>query len=108
MVGNREILLKKAGLGCIVLAAFAIVAYAQTTKPQAPRARSTNIGSSSGYLGVAFQDVTPDAVKVLGLKDTTGVLITSVTEGQAGARAGIRVRDVILEFDGQRVESGEK
>lgn len=93
---------KNAGFVCIVLAATGIVSYAQTTKP---RGHSANLQGSSGYLGVGVQDVTPEIAKALNLRDTAGVLVTFVTEGQAAARAGIHKNDVILEFNGQKVNS---
>jgi serine protease Do len=93
---------KNTGLVCIVLAAMGIVSYAQTTKP---RGHSATLQSSSGYLGVGVQDVTPEIAKALSLPDTGGVLVTYVTDGQAAARAGIHKNDVILEFNGKKVNS---
>lgn len=92
---------KKAGLVCIVAAALGIVSYAQTTRP---RARSSNLQGSSGYLGVGVRDVTPDIAKALGLKNVEGVLVSWVN-GEPAARAGIHENDVILEFNGQKVKS---
>jgi hypothetical protein len=46
---------KKTGLVCIVLAALAIVAYAQTSTKQ--RAHSATLQAASGYLGVGVQDL---------------------------------------------------
>jgi serine protease Do len=94
---------EKAGLACIVLAALSIVGYAQTTKP---RAHSANLqGTSSGYLGVAVGELTAERMKALSLKDNEGVLVTMVTGGEAAARAGIHINDVILEINGQKVAS---
>ncbi len=92
---------KKAGLVCIVAGAVGIVSYAQTTRP---RARSSNLQGSSGYLGVGVRDVTPDIAKALGLKTVEGVLVSWVN-GEPAARAGIHENDVILEFNGQKVNS---
>jgi len=92
---------KKAGLVCIVAAALGIVSYAQTTRP---RARSSNLQGSSGYLGVGVRDVTPEIAKALGLKTVEGVLVSWVN-GEPAARAGIHENDVILEFNGQKVNS---
>jgi S1-C subfamily serine protease len=36
-----------------------------------------------------------------------GVLVTSVTEGSAASRAGLKAGDVITSIDGQRVETRE-
>ncbi len=84
---------KKTGLMCIILAALAIVGYAQTSGKQRPR--SANLQVSSGYLGVGVQD----------LPDNTGAEVETVTEDAPAARAGIRKKDVIVEFDGQKIES---
>jgi len=92
---------KKAGLLCIVASALGIVAYAQTSRP---RARSSNLQGSSGYLGVGVRDVTPEIAKELGLKSADGVLVSWVN-GEPAARAGIHENDVILEFNGQKVNS---
>jgi S1-C subfamily serine protease len=92
---------KKAGLVCIVAAGVGIVSYAQTARP---RARSSNLQGASGYLGVGVRDVTADIAKALGLKSLEGVLVSWVN-GEPAARAGIHENDVILEFNGQKVNS---
>jgi serine protease Do len=93
---------KKAGLVCIAAAAMGIVCYAQTNKP---RARSTNLQSTSGYLGVGLRDVSPAIAQELGMKEVAGVIVTWVVRGEAGERAGIHEHDVILELNGKRVDS---
>jgi S1-C subfamily serine protease len=91
---------KKAGLVCIVAAALGSMAYAQTK----PRARSSNLQGASGYLGVGLRDVTPAVAKAHGLKTVEGVLVSWVN-GEPAARAGIHENDVILEFNGRKVNS---
>ncbi|HEY9164454.1 MAG TPA: PDZ domain-containing protein, partial [Magnetovibrio sp.] len=56
-----------------------------------------------GWLGVHIQVVTESIAETLGLKKTEGALVASVIEGGPAAKAGIKPRDVILEFDGKRV-----
>ena len=58
-----------------------------------------------GFLGVFPQDMDPEMAKAFGLKDTKGVLIPEVTEGSAAEKAGLQHNDVILEFNGEPVES---
>ncbi len=58
-----------------------------------------------GYLGVVPQEVTQEMAEVFGLDEATGVVIPQVTEGSAADKAGLQRRDVILEFDGQRMDS---
>lgn len=53
-----------------------------------------------GLLGVGIQDVTKELADTLGLEEVEGALVNHVEPGGSADRAGIEVRDVILEFDG--------
>jgi membrane-associated protease RseP (regulator of RpoE activity) len=57
------------------------------------------------FLGVGVADIDADRVKALSLKDESGVEVTNVVDGSAAAKAGIQKGDVILDYNGQRVES---
>jgi len=50
---------------------------------------------SRGVLGVTVQPVTSDAAESLGLKDTNGVIVSSVQPGSSAAHAGLKQGDVI-------------
>jgi len=54
-------------------------------------------------LGVTVQGVTSDLAESLGLKQAQGVIVSSVAEGSAAERAGVKRGDVIESFNGQRV-----
>ncbi|HEY7288313.1 MAG TPA: Do family serine endopeptidase [Vicinamibacterales bacterium] len=54
-------------------------------------------------LGVTVQQVTSDMAKNLGLKATGGAIISSVADGSAADRAGLKRGDVITSFNGQPV-----
>jgi serine protease Do len=56
-----------------------------------------------GWLGVRIQDVTDDVAEAMGLEEVRGALVTDVPEGPA-AEAGMESGDVILSFDGKKVE----
>ncbi|MCX7556726.1 DegQ family serine endoprotease [Xanthomonadaceae bacterium JHOS43] len=58
---------------------------------------------SRGLLGVNIQDVTRDVARSLGLPRSSGALVFRVEPGSAADKAGIKVQDVILAFDGQTV-----
>ena len=58
-----------------------------------------------GFLGVSIQDVSPDMAKALGLKDAGGAVVSQVVEDSAAEKAGIKVDDVIVEFNGQPLQS---
>jgi serine protease Do len=59
-----------------------------------------------GHLGIAIQPTTPEIASELGLSETRGVVVTSVTPNSAAGRAGIRPGDVIVAFNGQPVADG--
>jgi len=61
-----------------------------------------------GYIGVRIQDVTKEIAESLGLKNQEGSLISSVAKGGPADKAGIEAGDVVLEFDGKKIESTRK
>lgn len=73
------------------------------------RSRSSAVVmKEASYLGIGVEDVNDDRARGLKLKDDRGAYITSVMPGTPAAKAGIQVGDVILEFNGQRVEDKEQ
>jgi len=60
-----------------------------------------------GYLGVLVSDVDNDSANKLKLKEVRGALITLIDHDAPAAQVGLRVNDVLLEVNGQTVESAE-
>jgi serine protease Do len=58
-----------------------------------------------GFLGVALQEVNPELQQALGLPSNDGVLISDVVADTPAGKAGLKRGDVIVELEGQRVES---
>ncbi len=58
------------------------------------------------WIGVAFQDVTPDLAEQLRLPSADGALVSEVTSGSPAERAGIQPGDVIVALDGQPIRQG--
>lgn len=63
------------------------------------------LAPGSAFLGVDIEDVTADRMAALKLKEERGVEIKVVDQDAPAGKAGLKVGDVILEFNGQRVES---
>lgn len=62
-----------------------------------------------GFLGVAIQSLTPDIAKAFGLEeDVKGVLVPEVHKDSSADKAGIKPGDIIVEFDGQPVETAKQ
>jgi serine protease Do len=57
-----------------------------------------------GYLGVLIQKVTPEIAESLGMDKPKGALVADVTKGGPAEGAGIKVGDVIIEFDGKEIK----
>ena len=57
-----------------------------------------------GWLGVRIQEVTPELAKSFGMEGARGALVSEVTKGSPADEAGIKRGDVIVEFDGQKVD----
>ena len=95
------------GIGTLCLAASLVgpAAFGQST------ARARTVAgvetAESPYLGVSAQDITAERAKTLKLKEERGVEVTSVEADSGAAKAGVKEGDVVLEFNGQKVEGWE-
>jgi serine protease Do len=58
-----------------------------------------------GWLGVSIQPLTRDLAKQFGIKETDGALINEVIPGSPAADVKLQSGDVILTFDGKRIDS---
>jgi len=56
-----------------------------------------------GWLGVAIQRVTPAIAESLGLDEASGALVANVLKDAPADRDGVKIGDVIIEFDGRKV-----
>jgi serine protease DegQ len=59
-----------------------------------------------GWLGIEPQELTPEIAVALALQDIDGVLIRGVLKNGPADRAGLQVRDVVLEIDGKPTRDG--
>lgn len=57
-----------------------------------------------GWLGVMIQKITPALKEKLKLSQDEGALVADVTAGGPADKAGIQRGDVIISFDGQKIE----
>jgi serine protease Do len=57
-----------------------------------------------GWLGVSIQPLTPELAKSFGAKENRGVLVSDVMPDSPAARAGLVAGDILLEFDGRKLE----
>jgi serine protease Do len=61
-----------------------------------------------GYLGVGLETVKAEFASVYGLKEAKGAIVVELRDPQSAAgMAGLKVGDVIVEFNGQKVDGAQ-
>jgi serine protease Do len=61
-----------------------------------------------GYIGIAINDVTPENSKFFNLTKSAGAVVSQIEPDSPGAKAGLKVGDVITAVDGKAVnDAGE-
>jgi serine protease Do len=63
---------------------------------------------SGSFLGIGVQEIDSERAKALNLHEERGVEVTRVEDDSPAAKGGIRVGDVVLEYNGDRVEGVEE
>jgi serine protease Do len=81
---------------------FALTIVELKEEKQAAQAKEEG---SSEALGLIVKDITPELARRYRLRDTRGALVLGVEQGSAAADAGIKPGDIVLEIDGQVVNS---
>lgn len=61
-----------------------------------------------GWLGVLIQAVSPDVAEALGIEAAEGALVADVVKGSPADKAGIERGDVIIEFNGNKIEENDE
>jgi serine protease Do len=85
-------------LGLIAISAAAPGMIAQTGR------RVIVQRSGTSYLGLGAIDITPERAKALNLKEERGVEVAHVQEDTPATKAGVKEGDVVLEYNGEKVE----
>ena len=63
---------------------------------------------AQSFLGVELSEVNKETVSRLKLHEERGAVIDGVTSGSGAAQAGLQKNDVIIKWDGQRIESARE
>jgi serine protease Do len=58
-----------------------------------------------GWAGLAIQEVTPDIAEAFGLETPRGALVAGIVKGGPAEQGGVKVGDIVTEYDGQQVKN---
>jgi serine protease Do len=61
-----------------------------------------------GWIGADLHPIAADLALAMGLKSNSGALVTAVTQGSPAAIAGLQQGDVLVAFDGQRIDAAQQ
>ena len=83
--------------------------YEPPQPPAPPAPERVIIAKGSGsFLGIGVQEIDADRAKALNLREERGVEVTRVEDDSPAAKGGIKTGDVVLEYNGDRVEGVEQ
>ncbi len=102
--------LTKVALAVVVMALAGAVplVMAHEASPPHARAYAYHFGAGGSWLGVSIDDVDAERSQELGLQETAGAEVKDVHSGSPADEAGLQAGDVILRYQGTRVEGARQ
>jgi serine protease Do len=88
--------------------AAAVSAYGWTPADSGATQVFVSGARSGSYLGISVAEIDAERAKALSLREEHGVEVTRVEDDSPAAKAGLKTGDVILQYNGQRVEGVEQ
>lgn len=86
--------------------------FLQSAPPPPPpppaMAQGGLIVGGGSYLGVGVREIDEERARILKLRETHGVEITRVDDESPASKAGLKTGDVVVEYNGTRVEGTEQ
>jgi serine protease Do len=59
------------------------------------------------WVGIGLQNLTPELMKGLNVREKEGALISQVYEGSPAEKAGLKVGDIIVQIDGKKIKDSQ-
>jgi serine protease Do len=102
--------LQAAGIAAVFVTGEAGWSYQPPQPPPPPPPERTVITrpGTGSFLGIGVQEIDNERAKALNLREERGVEVTRVEEDSPAAKGGIKIGDVVLEYNAERVEGVEQ
>jgi serine protease Do len=96
-------------LAMLMAAQAMVLAQAPPPPPpavsQLPNQPPNRVFQRGGYLGVGIQQITAERARALKLREEGGLEVTSVIHESPAEKAGLKAGDVVVAYNGQKIES---
>ena len=99
VVGINKAILSQAGGGNVGISFATPINLIKEILPQLESAGKV----IRGWAGMAVQEITPALADTLGLEKPNGALVAGIIKGGPAERGGVRIGDIITEYDGKKV-----
>ncbi|HVN03334.1 MAG TPA: PDZ domain-containing protein [Bryobacteraceae bacterium] len=94
---------------CLAVLGASCASAQDTPRPRTATNRSIFLRASGGsYLGIGVAEIDAGRAKALKLNEVRGAEVKSVDPDSPAAKAGLKEGDVVLEYNGQRIEGTEQ
>ena len=90
------------------LIASCVMLMSTAMAQSAPKAQVMVLREGSSFLGVGIQEIDAERAKALKLAQESGVEVTKVYENSPAEKGGVKLGDVIVDYNGQKVEGIEQ
>lgn len=104
----KRTILTAAAAGLLATAPYAAAWQNPAPAPKPAERTAIVMAGSRSFLGVGVVEITSERMKALKLSEERGVEVTKVEESTPAEKAGLKVGDVVTEYNGQRVEGTEQ
>jgi len=94
----------------LLAAALTPASGLQAAPPQPPPdpPKVMTLARGGSFLGVGVTEIDTERAKTLNLREERGVEVTRLEEEGPAEKAGLKVGDIVLEYNGQRVDGTEQ
>ncbi len=97
--------MKRTAIGAMMVTALIVVLLAAFGVSSAKKYKS--YASRTPWIGIYTQEIDKDLSEAFNLDEDQGIVVVSVIDDSPAEEAGLKRKDVIIEFDGKKIDGSE-